>query len=122
MLQGQLTEFTPIAGSNFASEVVQYGGGLGYVLSQGENFTVIPMLETVGWTFIGGQKFSPSGGLQSASGDTIINIKPGVRIGIGRSPGPMMMQQQSIYAGFGIPVTGDQFYNNLFRVEYRILF
>ena len=122
LLQGQLTEFTPITTDGFASEVVQYGAGLGYVLAQGQNYTVIPMLESVGWTFIGGQKFNPVSGIQSASGDTIVNIKPGVRIGIGRNPGPAMMQQQSIYAGFGIPVTGDQFYSNLFRVEYRILF
>lgn len=123
LLQGQLTEFTPINVSSFASDVVQYGGGVGYVLAQTQNFTVIPTLEAVGWTFLNGQKFSPvDGGLQSAQGDTIFNIKPGVRVGLGRSPGPMMMQQQSVYAGFGIPVTDQQFYTNLFRVEYRILF
>ncbi len=122
LLQGQFTEFAPVGGSGFASNVLQYGGGLGYILHQGERATVIPTLEMVGWTFIGGQEFNPVSGIQSASGDTIVNIKPGVRIGIGRAPAPMAMQQQSIYAGFGIPVTGDQFYSNLFRVEYRYVF
>lgn len=125
LLQGQLTSFNPVGVSSFASNVLQYGGGLGYVLHQGESCTVIPTVEMVGWTFLNGQKFNPTsnGGLpESASGDTIVNVKPGVRIGLGRAPGPMMMQQQSIYAGFGIPVTGDQFYSNLFRVEYRFVF
>lgn len=123
LLQGQLTGFTPIGVSAFASNVLQYGGGLGYILHQGERATVIPTLEVVGWTFLGGQKFSPTqGGLQSASGDTIVNVKPGVRVGLGNSPGPMMMQRQSIYAGFGIPVTSDQFYSDLFRLEYRFVF
>lgn len=123
LLQGQLTSFTPIGVSAFASNVLQYGGGVGYILLQGELATVIPTLEMVGWTFLGGQKFSPTnGGLQSASGDTIVNVKPGVRIGLGNAPGPMMMQRQSIYAGFGIPITSDQFYNDLFRVEYRFVF
>lgn len=122
LLQGQFSEFTPVSVTGFASNVLQYGGGLGYIAYQGPNATVVPTFEMVGWTFLGGQKFSPSTGLESASGDTIINAKPGVRIGFGNSPGPMMMQQQSVYAGFGIPVTNDQFYSNLFRVEYRVLF
>ena len=122
LLQGQLTSFNPIGASSFASNVLQYGGGLGYVLHQGESCTVIPTVEMVGWTFLNGQKFNPNDGLSSASGDTIINVKPGVRIGLGRAPAPMMMQQQSIYAGFGIPITNDQFYSNLFRVEYRVIF
>lgn len=122
LLQGQLTEFAPIGGSEFASNVLQYGGGVGYVLHQGESCTVIPTVEMVGWTFLGGQKFHPIDGQSSASGDTIINVKPGVRVGFGEAPGPMMMQRQSIYAGFGIPITDDEFYSNLFRVEYRVVF
>jgi hypothetical protein len=122
LLQGQFTSFNPIDGSEFASDVLQYGGGLGYLLHQSESVTVIPTVEMVGWTFLNGQKFNPIDGQSSASGDTIINVKPGVRVGFGRAPGPMMMQQQSIYAGFGIPVTDEQFYSNLFRVEYRFVF
>lgn len=123
LLQGQLTEFAPVDVTGFASNVLQYGGGLGYILTQQPNYTIVPTVEAVGWTFLGGHKFNDvEGGYQSASGDTIINIKPGVRVGFGSSPGPMMMQRQSVYAGFGIPITDDQFYTNLFRVEYRMLF
>ncbi|HVJ68249.1 MAG TPA: transporter [Caulifigura sp.] len=121
LFQSQFSEFTPIGVSSFASNVLSYGGGLGYIAYQGDSFTIIPMFETVGWTFLGGQKFNPQSGLSSASGDTIVNVKPGVRVGFGDT-GPAMLQQQSIYAGFGIPVTNEKFYEQLFRVEYRILF
>lgn len=121
LLQGQFSEFAPIGGSNFASNVLSYGGGLGYVLYQGDSMSVIPTFETVGWTFLGGQKFNPQSGQSSANGDTIVNIKPGVRVGFGDA-GPAMMQSQSVYAGFGIPVTSEELYGELFRVEYRILF
>lgn len=122
LLQGQFTTFNPINGSDFASNVLQYGGGLGYLAHQGDTFSIIPTVEVVGWTFLNGKKFNPSDGLSSASGDTIVNVKPGVRIGLGEGSGPAMMQRQSIYAGFGIPIAGDQFYSNLFRVEYRFVF
>ena len=123
ILQGQFSEFAPIAVTSYASNVVSYGSGLGYVMFEGDEVRVIPMLEVVGWTFIGGQKFNPLQGADSvsANGDTIVNVKPGVRVGWGE-PGPASLQRQSIYAGFGIPVTGEKFYDQLFRVEYRILF
>ena len=125
LLQGQLSEFAPIGVSSFASNVIEYGAGVGYWWYQGDSYSVMPTLEMVGWTFLGGQKFNPvanGGNPSSASGDTIINIKPGVRIGLGEPVGPMSFQRQSIYAGFGLPITGDTFYSNLFRVEYRVLF
>ncbi len=125
LLQGQVSSFNPISVSSFASNVIEYGAGLGYLLRQGESLSVMPTLEAVGWTFLGGQKFSPvanGGNPSSASGDTIVNIKPGVRIGLGETDGPMMFQRHTIYAGFGLPITGSRFYSNLFRVEYRVLF
>jgi hypothetical protein len=121
IFQAQLTEFTPVNVTSYASDVVQYGAGVGYWAYRSECLGVMPMLETMGWTFLNGQELNPYVGPYSARGDTIINIKPGVRVGIGPS-GPMMFQRNSIYAGFGIPITGDQFYSNLFRLEYRYVF
>ena len=124
LLQSQFSEFCPIGVDSYASNVLSYGGGLGYILYESDSMSVVPMLELVGWTFLGGQKFdASSGGVdpESAHGDTIVNIKPGVRVGLGDS-GPAMLQSQSIYAGFGIPITSEEFYQELFRVEYRILF
>jgi len=122
MFQSQFTGWTPIGGSDFASDVLQYGAGVGYLALQTNSVTVMPTFEAVGWTFLGGQKFNPLYGQSSANGDTIFNIKPGVRIGLGDPNGPMMMPSHSIYAGFGIPVTNEKFYNDLFRIEYRIVF
>jgi hypothetical protein len=122
LFQGQFSEFSPIGGSDFASDVLQYGAGLSYILHQGRKTTIMPTIEVVGWTFLNGQKFSPIYGQSSASGDTIVNVKPGVRIGLGDAPGPAMMQKHSVYAGFGVPVTNEQFYGDIFRLEYRILF
>ncbi|HVV99542.1 MAG TPA: hypothetical protein VHB77_04340 [Planctomycetaceae bacterium] len=122
IFQAQLTEFTPVGVSSFASDVVQYGAGVGYWAYRSDCLGIMPMLETMGWTFLNGQQFSPYSGLSSARGDTIFNVKPGVRVGIGPANGPMMFQRNSIYAGFGIPITGDKFYSNIFRLEYRYVY
>ncbi len=123
ILQGQFSEFTPIGGSNFASDVLQYGAGVGYILVRGQRFVVTPTVETVGWTFLGGYKFNPQdGGQRSASGDTIVNIKPGVRVGFGDVNAPAGQQRQSLYVGWGHAVTSQQFYADIFRMEYRVLF
>jgi hypothetical protein len=122
LVQGQLTEWTPVSVSSFASNVIEYGAGFGYILWRGENIVVTPTFESVGWTFLGGQQFNATSGLQSASGDTIVNIKPGVRIGLSDLDAPSGQQRHSLYFGWGHAVTSQQFYSDIYRVEYRILF
>ena len=122
ILQAEFKDFTPIDVNGFASNVLQYGGGLGYRLWQGQNFVVTPTFETVGWTFLGGQKLNADGTVDSASGDTIVNVKPGVRVGWGDVNAPAGQQRQSLYFGYGHAVTDQALYQDIYRVEYRVLF
>lgn len=122
ILQAEFKDFTPIDVNGFASNVLQYGGGLGYRLYQGQRMVVTPTFESVGWTFLGGQKLNADGTVDSASGDTIINVKPGVRVGWGDVNAPSGQQRQSLYFGWGHAVTDQALYQNIYRVEYRVLF
>jgi hypothetical protein len=86
--------------------------------------------ELVGWTCLGGQEtVVPPDGLppdvtpvvntsgfavKSAAGDTILNAKFGVRVNWG--------EYSSIYAGYGRALTGDFWYKNMFRIDYRLKF
>jgi|GEM_PF-479184 len=122
LFQSQIGDFQPVDVTGFASNVLQFGAGVGYLMYQGCDVSIMPTMEVVSWVFLGGRKFNPDVGESSASGDRITNIKPGVRIGFGESNHPMGLQRQSVYAGFGIPVTSDKFYTSLFRLEYRVVF
>jgi hypothetical protein len=123
IVQAEFKEFAPIDVSSYASNVLQYGAGLGYRLFQTERLVVTPTLESVGWTFLGGQELPANGPIfHSASGATIINIKPGVRIGLSDVDSPSGQQRHSVYFGWGHPITNQRLYQDIFRVEYRFLF
>jgi hypothetical protein len=53
-------------------------------------------------------------GFLEANGDTIINVKLGVRTYFG--------EHSDIYVGYGHPVTGSRWYDDIFRLEYRFHF
>jgi hypothetical protein len=44
----------------------------------------------------------------------VVNVKLGARLDLGR--------QASIYAGYGQAVTGDRWYQDVFRVEFQWLY
>jgi hypothetical protein len=73
-------------------------------------------VEVVGWTFLDGQKTvgQPPDGtavIVSAAGDTIVNLKLGINF---------RMPVGTLYAGYGRALTGDTFYKDMLRVEYRL--
>lgn len=105
-------------GRNFAGTILRYGVGGGYDLLNldtcGQRRRLTGTFETVGWTITSGQGFDArSGTVFDASGDTIVNIKSGLRYTFGR---------RSLAASYGKPVTGDRWYSDLARVEYRYAF
>ena len=123
IFQAELKDWQGLGVSSYASNVVEYGAGLGYIAVLHDNYSITPVIEMVGWTFIGGEKFNPGvGAPESASGDTIINVKPGVRFGFGGDSSLVGLQRHSIYAGWGHAITSDRLYEDLFRLEYRWLF
>ena len=46
--------------------------------------------------------------------ELFVNVKLGVRLGI--------LDRTDVYAGWGRPLTGDRWYENIFRMELRFLF
>jgi hypothetical protein len=74
--------------------------------------------ELVGWTVLGGKEsmLDPSGrvSVQSAAGETILDIKVGVYLKLGDSA--------DIYTGYGRPLTGDRWYDHIFRIQFRLFF
>jgi hypothetical protein len=126
-LQGQFKDWVPIGGGPGAGNVLIYGFSLGYDVYQHCDLRITPVAEMVGWTVLSGfESFAgpvtpPAGvnvptthGVMDASGDTIVNAKIGVRTYFGRG--------QDVYVGWGRSLTGDRWYKDLFRVEYRIGF
>ncbi len=120
---------TQVAGlGNFAGPILRYGLGAGYDIWVGDTCKqrrrLTGVFETVGWTLTDGLAFDGDAFLNSnqtdalpfvkdAAGDTIVNVKMGARYTVGA---------QSIAASYGRAVTGDVWYKDIFRVEYRYLY
>ena len=92
-------------------------------------YSVKPILEFVGWSVLEGQVFDfndaavdPTNanisagdiGPVDADGDTIVNIKIGTRVA--------NCCGGSLYAGWGHSLTGDRWYQDIFRFELRRMF
>jgi hypothetical protein len=147
VMQGQLTDWVPISAGPGAGNVITYGAGLGYDVFKSCKLRVTPVAEFVGWTVLNGTEafdgtipgsttqvgppinnmannatvLNVNGltlpgdhGATNASGDTIINAKIGVRTYFGDA--------QDVYVGYGHSLTGDRWYKDILRVEYRLHF
>jgi hypothetical protein len=117
-LESELRLWTPLGGTGFAGNIVRYGIGVHYAVFQTSCLQISPVAEFVGWTVLNGKEseVEPSGAVEvrSAAGDTIINAKLGIRVNAG--------SLGDIYAGYGRPLTGTRWYENVFRLEYRLRF
>ncbi len=130
--QGELRYWIPIDGTDFAGNILRYGAGVGYdiipsyrdtgpfnpyVSTRGLRVTAVT--ELVGWSVFNGQFTPPAqvgqpiAGVPIPDGFTVVNVKPGFRF---------TNNLGSVYAGAGIAITGDRWYSDLFRLEYRRMF
>jgi hypothetical protein len=114
-LEGELRYWIPIEGTEFAGDVIRYGTGVGFWLPPVNNWQVTPVVEVVGWTVLDGLTgVARAPGVfvvEPADGDTIVNVKTGLRTRVGPAA--------DVYVGYGQPLTGDQWYENTLRVEFR---
>jgi hypothetical protein len=117
-LEGELRYWVPVGGTDFAGDIVRYGIGYSHRLLDNGSWRVTPVAEFVGWTVLDGQQSTllPTGftATDSAAGDTILNLKVGARVGI--------FDRADLYAGWGRALTGERWYENIFRVEIRFLY
>jgi hypothetical protein len=130
-LDAELRDWIPIDSTDFAGNVTRYGVGLTYSVLDTGRFRVMPVAEFVGWTVLSGKELAvantlpPPGGItavQNADGDTIVNAKVGVRFGFGSSEAQGYLSHSDLYVGYGRALTGDVWYKDILRVEYRLLF
>ncbi len=123
-LFGQFKDIIPLTRpSDFTGNILNYGLGSSYMIARGCWGYVAPVGEVVGWTVLSGRELDPNVGAVSAVGDTIVNAKIGVRIGFGATrPGAAYPTRSDLYIGYGRALTGEVWYKNMFRVEYRLNF
>jgi hypothetical protein len=114
-LEGEFRDWIPIGGTDFAGNVIRYGLGLEYWILNSGDIRIAPVAEFVGWTVLGGKEFvNPPGIVQDAAGDTIVNVKLGARFRFG--------DHNDVYIGYGRALTGDVWYKDILRMEYRLAF
>jgi hypothetical protein len=117
-LEGELRDFVPVGGTDFAGDVLRYGLGINYEFFETSHIKVVPVTEFVGWTVLSGKEsIAEPGGpvvIQHVAGETILNIKVGVYF--------KLSDTADIYTGYGRPLTGDRWYDNFFRLQFRLFF
>jgi hypothetical protein len=115
---GELRDWIPVGGTDFEGNVIRYGIGFNYLAYKESGLTISPVVELVGWTVLGGKETAAITPqlfeIQSATGDTIVNGKVGVRMGLGSC--------SDFAVSYGRALTGAVWYKNLFRIEYRLFF
>ena len=117
-LEGELRYWAPVGGTDFAGDIIRYGLGLHYDLPRVGGVQVSPTATFVGWTVLGGKEavLRPSGlvTVDDAARETVVNFKIGVRVWSERFG--------DVFVGYGRPLTGDRWYENTLRVEWRLAF
>ena len=76
----------------------------------------------VGWTVLSGKESDEFGNVINAAGDTIVNAKFGVRFGFGQLMQPGGLDRVDLYVGYGRALTGDVWYKDMLRAEFRVRF
>jgi hypothetical protein len=117
-LEAEFRYWVPIDGTSFAGDLLRYGVGIHYDVTKTCTWTISPVAEFVGWTVLSGKEsaVTPSGlvSVQDAAGDTNVNAKLGLRL--------RMENFGDLYAGYGRVLTGDRWYANTWRMEFRLFF
>jgi Putative MetA-pathway of phenol degradation len=99
----------------FSGNVLYYGLGPSFDVYSTSTVRFAPVVELVGWSVLGG--FRTTCGDEACfleandPGGNILNIKFGGRI--------VMQDRSSIYVGFGKALTGEKWYDKIFRLEFR---
>lgn len=116
VLEAEFKDWNAVGGSDFAGDLIRYGVGLSYDVYRCGGRRIAPVVEFVGWTILDGKESDALTGetIKDSSGETIVNAKLGARFFLGDS--------NSLYVGYGRALTGDVWYKDIFRVEYRLAF
>lgn len=125
-VEGQIAALAPFGGSTgldptsdkkFAGTVFSYGLGPSFAVYETTRTRVAPVVEFVGWHVINGFETSTGDG---TAGANTFNIKIGGRISW--MPAADKGAAGSVYVGYGHALTDARWYDDLFRMEYRLSF
>jgi hypothetical protein len=124
---GEIRDWIPVNGSNFAGNVLRYGAGLAYNIVLTENFRIAPVNEIVGWTILGGKEIVPQDPNPiDVAGQTIVNEKIGIQFGLGNYGAPgggsNLNDRHTLGISYGRAITGNHWYRDILRVEYNFWF
>jgi hypothetical protein len=126
-LAAELRYWYPIDGSSadgtgksgdYAGDIIRFGVGYSYDFPFASGLVVAPVLEVVNWHLLDGLAItSPDGTpdrlvIEEMDNDNIANIKFGLRW--------KLRGGQSIYAGYGRAITNDKWYEDVWRLEFRL--
>jgi hypothetical protein len=116
--ESEFRYFFPIGGTETKrGPIVRYGTGLSCLLYGCGDRQLRAVTEFVGWTVLDGQaQFDPDGAgsvIEDSDGDTIVNAKLGLR---------WKNRCHSLYGGYGRALTGDVWYQDVLRLEWRRTF
>ncbi len=124
-LFGQVKDQIPVdRQSDFTGNVLTYGIGTSVAALSNDWGYVAPVAEFVGWSVLSGKELNELGQVLSARGDTIVNAKFGLRVGFGGNNcgGGPYQTPNDIYIGYGRALTGEVWYKDILRLEYRRFF
>lgn len=111
-LQAQISQWCPIAGSDFAGGVLHYHFSLNHVICRPVGDTqLVGTLEFNGYSFESGAYTDPVLGRQASTGTTYASIGPGIRY--------IICDKVDFGFGAAFAVTDPHFANQLFRTEFR---
>jgi hypothetical protein len=118
-LEMELRDWIAVDGTDgFAGNVLRYGAGLSYRMSDPCCRPLAAVVELVGWTVLDGMTaFAPTPTqrvIEDAEGDTIVNIKLGLRW--------YVTPCCDVYAGYGQVLTDEAWYDHTLRAEIRRTF
>jgi len=117
-LAAELRYWQPVDGTDFAGPVVRYGLGLRYDVWESGDWRLAPTVEAIGWSVLDGQesRLMPDGTVRvlDAGGTNAVNLKVGARLDLGERAG--------LYAGYGRAITGERWYRDVLRLEFRWLY
>lgn len=120
-IEGEVGDNHPLSSSagvptnsphGFAGDVFFYGAGPSYQFVNNQQLRLAGVLEFVAWNVRGGDVTGPTN--PSTAGVNIANVKVGPRLAFG--------VHHSFYAGYGVALTSQKWYREIFRTEYRYAF
>lgn len=115
-LEAELRDWIAVGGTDHvAGNVLRYGIGTSCLLADTSCGQTRGVLEAVGWTVLDGQRGTgPPPTLVDADGETIVNLKAGLR--------HRFATPADVYVGYGRVLTRETWYDDIVRVELRWFF